>query len=60
MDFEHVRCAATRPSVSAAVERDLDPEICRLFIIDGPKALKQGDPRQLPPPQPDPALIEPC
>jgi hypothetical protein len=42
MDFEHVRRAATRRCVSAGVERDLDPEICRLFIIDGPKALNKA------------------
>ena len=31
------------------IGRGLDPTVCRLFIIDGAKALSQGDPQDLRP-----------
>ena len=38
------------------IERGLDPKICRLFIIDGSKALTKAIRRTLRPQYPDPAL----
>jgi hypothetical protein len=37
-------------------ERGLDPQVCRLFIIDGAKALSQVHPSNLRSPHADPAL----
>ena len=44
------------------IERGLDPNVCRLFIIDGAKAdqgADQGDSQDLRPSHPDPALPDP-
>ena len=41
------------------IERGLDPGVCRLFIVDGAKALTQGDPQHLRQAHADPALSDP-
>ena len=38
------------------IERGLDPVVCRLFIVDGAKALDQGHPADLRSRHPDPEM----
>ena len=48
--------AVVQALIDDLIERGLDPAVPRLFIIDGSKALVQGDPAQLRAPHADPAL----
>ena len=41
------------------IERGLDPKVCRLFIIDGAKALREGDPQDVRQAHAGPALPDP-